>query len=185
VILVGDRRPEQRHDPVAHDLIDRALVAVDGLHHPFEHGVEELPGFFRILVGQQLHRPFQVREQDRDLLALPFEGTLGGEDLLGEVLGGVGLGGVESRPRHRVRGLGSAEPLTTLLAELGAELIRGAATRARSFEPSPTLLTEDGIAGVLVLAADTRHGRGRVLPFCSPRFSPSSRTGRVKVNVDP
>jgi hypothetical protein len=42
VILVGERRAEQRHDPVAHHLVDGALVAVHGLHHALEHGIEDL-----------------------------------------------------------------------------------------------------------------------------------------------
>ena len=32
-ILVGDGGAEQRHDAVAPELGDRALVAVDGVHH--------------------------------------------------------------------------------------------------------------------------------------------------------
>jgi hypothetical protein len=39
MVLVGDGRPEQRHDPVAHDLVDGTLVAMNGLHHPLEHRV--------------------------------------------------------------------------------------------------------------------------------------------------
>ena len=52
VILVGDGRAEERHDPVAHHLIDRALVAMDRLHHSFEHRVEDLSCFLGIAVGQ-------------------------------------------------------------------------------------------------------------------------------------
>ena len=96
VVLVGERRAEERHDAVAHHLVDRALVAVDGLYHALEDGVEELPGLLGVPVGQQLHGPLEVSEKYRDLLALAFEGGLGGEDLLGEVLRGVGLRGVES-----------------------------------------------------------------------------------------
>src|SRR5262245_39579258 len=47
VVLVGHRRAEEGHDPVAHHLVHRALVAVDGLHHPFEHGIENLARLFR------------------------------------------------------------------------------------------------------------------------------------------
>ncbi len=75
VILVGDRRTEQRHDPVAHHLVDGALVAVDGLHHPLEDRVEELPRLLGITVGEQLHRALEVGEEDRDLLALALEGS--------------------------------------------------------------------------------------------------------------
>jgi hypothetical protein len=42
VVLVGEWRAEERHDPVAHHLVHRALVAVDSLHHPLEDGVENL-----------------------------------------------------------------------------------------------------------------------------------------------
>src|SRR5215469_7237944 len=50
VILMGQGRPEQRHDAVAHDLVHRALVAVHGLHHPLEHWIEEFLGLLRIAV---------------------------------------------------------------------------------------------------------------------------------------
>jgi hypothetical protein len=92
VVLVGQRGAEQRHDPVAHDLIDGPLVAVDGLHHELEDGVEEFPRLLGVTVGEQLHRALEVGEEDRDLLALALESGLGGEDLLGEVPGRVGLG---------------------------------------------------------------------------------------------
>jgi hypothetical protein len=52
VILVSDWCTEQRHDPVAHDLIDSALVTMDRLHHVLEYGVEQLPGLLGISVGQ-------------------------------------------------------------------------------------------------------------------------------------
>jgi hypothetical protein len=38
VVLMRQRGAEERHDPVAHDLVDRPLVAVNGLHHALEHG---------------------------------------------------------------------------------------------------------------------------------------------------
>ena len=99
MVLVGERRAEQRHDPVAHDLVDGALVAVDGLHHPLEHGIEELPRLLGVAVGEQLHRALEVGEEHGDLLALALEGGLRGEDLLGEVLGGVGLGESNRAPQ--------------------------------------------------------------------------------------
>ena len=98
VVLVGERRAEQRHDPVAHDLVDRALVAVDRFHHVLEHRIEELARLLGIAVGEQFHRALQVGEQHGDLLALAFQGGLGGEDLLGQMLRGVGLGGGQAWP---------------------------------------------------------------------------------------
>jgi hypothetical protein len=97
VIFVGERRAEQRHDPVAHHLVDRSLVAVDGLHHPFEDWIENLARFLGIAIGEQLHRPLEVGEEHSHLFALPLEGALGVYDFLGEVLRRVGLGRCESR----------------------------------------------------------------------------------------
>ena len=74
MVLVGERRAEQRHDAVAHHLVDRALVAVDGLHHPLEDGIEELARLLGVAVGQELHRALEVGEEHGDLLALAFEG---------------------------------------------------------------------------------------------------------------
>jgi len=102
VILMGERRAEERHDPVAHDLIDGALVAVDRLHHPLEYRIEDLPRVLGIALGEQLHRAFQVGEEHRDLLALALEGGLRREDLLGKVLGRVGRRRLELR-RYRRR----------------------------------------------------------------------------------
>ncbi len=62
MVFVGERRAEKGHDPVAHHLIDGALVPVDGLHHVFEHGIEELACFFRISISEQLHRALKVGE---------------------------------------------------------------------------------------------------------------------------
>ena len=89
VILVGERRAEERHDPVAHDLVHGALVAVHRLHHVLEHRVEELARLLGVAVGQQLHRALEVGEEHRDLLALAFQRGLRVEDSLGEVLGSV------------------------------------------------------------------------------------------------
>jgi hypothetical protein len=96
-VLVGKRRAEQCHDPVAHDLVDGALVAVHGLHHVLDDGVEQLPRLLGVAVGEQLHRGLEVGKEDGDLFTLARQGGLRGEDLLGEVFGGVRLRGVEPR----------------------------------------------------------------------------------------
>ena len=57
------------------------------------HRVEELSRLLGVAVGEQLHRALEVGEEDGDLLALALQGGLRGEDLLGEVLGGVCVGG--------------------------------------------------------------------------------------------
>jgi hypothetical protein len=155
---------------------------MDGFHHALEHRVEELARLLGIAVGEELHRALEIGEQHGDLLPLALQGTLGAEDLLDEVLGGVAFRRAESRARHCRLGLGSAEPLPAPFAELGALLVCSSATRAASLEPSPTLLAEYGVAGVFLLAPGTRHGAppARLLVLL-----PSGRMGSVKLNVDP
>src|SRR5262245_12400137 len=65
---------------------------MDGVHHQREDWIDELARVLGIAIGEQLQRALEVGEEHRDLLALAFEGRLGGEDLFGEVLGGVALG---------------------------------------------------------------------------------------------
>jgi hypothetical protein len=67
------------------------------------------------VVGEELHGSLQVGEEDRDLLSLAFERRLGGEDLLGEVLRGVSLGGGRTNRSRGASGYG----LATLEAEAG------------------------------------------------------------------
>jgi hypothetical protein len=91
VVLVGDGGAEQRYDAVAHDLVHGPLVAVDGLDHAFEDGVQELPRLLRVTVGEQFHGALEIGEEDRYLLAFALEGRLRGEDFLGEVLRYIGV----------------------------------------------------------------------------------------------
>jgi hypothetical protein len=56
MVLMRDRRPEQRHDAVAQHLVDRPFVAMHRCHHALEHRVEELTCFLGVAIGQQLHR---------------------------------------------------------------------------------------------------------------------------------
>ena len=86
MIFVGERRAEQRHDAVAHHLIDGTFVTVDRVHHMLEDRIKQFASLLRITIRQQLHRPLHVSEQHRDLLALAFERTLGSQNLFGEVL---------------------------------------------------------------------------------------------------
>ena len=106
MVLMGNRRPEQRHNAITHDLIHRPLVAVYGLHHALEHWVEELAGLFGVTVGQQLHRALEIRKEHRDLLALTFQGAFGGEDFLGEVGRGVAARNLRTRRNSWRRGGG-------------------------------------------------------------------------------
>jgi hypothetical protein len=72
MIFVSKRSAEQRHDPIAHDLVDGAFVSMDRFHHPFEDRVEEIPCLLGITISEQLHRALEVSEKHGDLLALAF-----------------------------------------------------------------------------------------------------------------
>jgi hypothetical protein len=97
VVLMGERRTEQRHDPVAHDLVDSTLVVVHCFHHAFEHRVEDLARLFRVALREQFHRTLQIGEQHSDLLALTFNRFFGEQHALGKVLGDVLLWRGEAR----------------------------------------------------------------------------------------
>jgi hypothetical protein len=115
VVFVGEGSAEERHDAVAHHLVHRALIVMDGLHHAIQHRIEDSSRLLRVTVGEQLHRPLHVGEQDRDLFALAFEGTPRLQDLLGEVLGSVRLG------RDKTRSAGNRDGQTGRVCTLGTE----------------------------------------------------------------
>jgi hypothetical protein len=71
----GQRRPEQGHDAIPHDLIHRAFVLVHGRHHAIEDRIEQVPRLLGVTVGQQFHGAFEVGKQHGHLLALTFQGT--------------------------------------------------------------------------------------------------------------
>src|SRR5438309_296830 len=83
----GSARPLTGTGPraVAHDLVDRALVAVHGGHQALQHRVEQLARFLGVAVGQEFHGALEVGEQHRDLFALAFQGAAGGENFLGQI----------------------------------------------------------------------------------------------------
>jgi hypothetical protein len=114
MVLMRHRCPEQGHDAVAHNLVHRALVAMNCFHHVLEDRVEQLPRLFGVTIGQEFHRALEVREEHRHLLALALQGRFGGQDFLGEVLGGVGLRRCKARLWRSL--IGSRPPT------LGAEL---------------------------------------------------------------
>ena len=59
MIFMRDRRPEQGHNAIAHDLVHGPFIAVHGRHHALQYRIEELARLLRVAVGQQLHGPFQ------------------------------------------------------------------------------------------------------------------------------
>ena len=83
VILMGDRRPEQGHDPVAPELADRALEAVDFIHQDPAAAVHDPVDVFRVQLLRKGRKPGHVGEHDRYQLALALQGTAGGKDFIG------------------------------------------------------------------------------------------------------
>jgi hypothetical protein len=76
--------------PSPNTWVDCALVAMHGVHHAVQGGIQEPLGGFGVEVGDELGGAFQVGKQHRDLLALAFQGTPSGENLLGQMGGCVG-----------------------------------------------------------------------------------------------
>src|SRR5262245_28095247 len=128
---------------------------MDSPHHAFEHGVEELAGLLRVSVSQKLHRSLQVGEENGDLLALAFQGGLGGEDLLGQMLGRVGLGRRKAWLRTGGDLLAKLGP--TAVAKSTARRIDVATRGTRQPEACPAAVAEAGLGGVVLLALRAAH----------------------------
>ena len=73
MVLVRDRRAEQREDAVAGGLHDVAVVAMDRVHHQLERRIDDRARLLGIEVLHQLRRALDVGEQRRDRLALAVE----------------------------------------------------------------------------------------------------------------
>jgi hypothetical protein len=65
---------------------------VDALGEDREEAIHDLVPFLRIYLLGEIHRALHVGEKHRDLLALALDSGARREDLLGEVLRGVGAG---------------------------------------------------------------------------------------------
>ena len=70
MVLVRDRRAEQREDPVAGGLHDVAVVAMHRVDHQLQRRIDDRARFFGVEVLLQLGRALDVGEQRRDRLAL-------------------------------------------------------------------------------------------------------------------
>src|SRR6266851_10221274 len=70
MILVGLRRSEQGEDAVTGGLRDVSAIAAYRFHHQLQRWIYDVARLFRIEVLHQLHRAFDVSEQQRDCFAL-------------------------------------------------------------------------------------------------------------------
>src|SRR5262249_6879643 len=155
VILVRDRRAEERHDAVAGELVHRPLEAVHARGEDGEEAIDDPVPVLGIELLGELHRALHVGEEHRHLLALALHGGTGAEDLLGQVLRGVGAGIASDLVRERRR-----QNMPARGAELGGRAHGVAAARAAAGQRRPTLLAELRGRAVLVLAAGTPHCEG-------------------------
>ena len=85
VILVRDRSPEQRHDSVAEELIDRTLVLVNLGEHQVESSSHQAMDDLRVEPLAERSEARHIHEEHGDLLALALDCTLRDKNLLGEV----------------------------------------------------------------------------------------------------
>ena len=99
VILVSERRAEEGHDPVAHDLVHDTLVLVDSPDHALEHRIDELARLLGVAFREHLGRALEVRKQHSDLLALTFERALRAQDAIGQVARGIARRGAKATGR--------------------------------------------------------------------------------------
>ena len=168
VILMGQRGPEERHEPVAEELVDGALVAVDLGEGGLEELVDEDVHALRPQPFRQRGRADQVAEEHGDWLALAFQHAARGEDPLGEVARRVrGRRSAVGRSRRRRRGPRPAggDGVAALEAELRRVRELRAARGAGRGEPLPALVAELRPRRILVPTPRARHG-GLGNPSC-------------------
>jgi hypothetical protein len=146
MILVGDRRAEQRHDSVAGELIDGALEPMDAFAEDREEAIHDPVPFLGINL-LELHRALHVSEDDRHLLALALEGAAGSQDLLGEVFRGVGEW-VQWWPSFH----GLSDALSAVPAELFSRLVLRFAGCADEREASAAVGAEPPACSILPAA---------------------------------
>src|SRR5919201_6315110 len=189
MVLVRDRSAEEGHDPVARELVDGPLKAMDPFAEDGEEAVHDPPPLLRIASLGHLHRAHDVREQHRDLLALTLQEAAGAADLLREMVRRVGarIGALHHiRQRRRwLRRRGQAAP--ACVAEPLAGRVRGAATRtgSRAGQGGAAPAAESRVGGVGMAAGWTVHVRSeqrgdRVEGTRNPGTEIASRLGQPR-----
>ena len=173
MVLVGDRRTKQRHDPIAGELVHGPLETVNAVAEDREEVLHDPPPHLRVCLLGEIHRPHDVRKQHRDLLVLTVEVRTCTQDLLGQVTRGVGARlrhhhasscGMEPidrvclRPRSS-RGGSAVQRLPAGTTELLCARVLGTTLRAsgRRGQGSPALATKAGALEILMTAARAIH----------------------------
>jgi len=155
VVLVGDGGAEERHDAVAEELVDRALVAVHLGQHEVEGAAHEPMHFLGVEALGQRGEPRDVHEEHRHLLALALEGAAGGQNFLGEVLRRIRLWRREAAGRDA-----GLERPAALVAKPVAGRVWRLTRSADNLEARAAAAAEADTFGILVAAARTGHHSG-------------------------
>src|SRR5713101_6467645 len=151
MVLVSDRRPEQREDAIAGRLHDVTVVAMRRVDHQLQRGVDNRASLFRIEVAHQLGRTLDIREQRRHRLAL--------------AVGDVKAGWLWNRLRRECRLYRANRPLGRWFsewrrapaAESEADWIFGAAFRATLRHRSGALATKSHPLRIVEAAGVAEH----------------------------
>ena len=169
VVLVGDRRAEDRHHRVAHELLHEAVIARDRLGQHLEQRVLERPYLFRIEPLGERGEARQIGEEDRDLTAVGLVGRAGGSlaclgsrrfDRRQRLLSGRhGLPGVATA-------LGQGGAATRAEREVG--FARKPARGTGAGESPPTARAEREAGGTLETAGGTDHRSRQSKPGAAP-----------------
>src|SRR5262249_44134498 len=73
MVLMGQRRTENREDAIAGALHDVTVVAMDGADHQLQRRVNDSSSLLGVEVLHQVHRTFNIGEQGTDRFAFAFK----------------------------------------------------------------------------------------------------------------
>src|SRR5262249_31902319 len=145
---------KEGHQAIPQVLVHRPLVAVYCLSHEPQHLVHHLVHHLGVHLLCQLRGVSHISKQYRHLLALPFQGTARGENLLSQVPGGIRCWGGKTGCRSwRLRQIAA-----TRITETAPRWIHLAACRAYCFELGATGVTEPCSRRIRMLTLWTVHG---------------------------
>src|SRR5215813_2107276 len=150
MVLVGERRSEESHDPVAHHLAHRALKTVHGLHHELQDRIEYQAGLLGIAASEELHGIFEIGEEHCDLFVLALECGPAREDALRKMPGRVRVG--RNRLRYR-----RAQRRPALVAESMIGRVGGVTGGTQELESSAASAAELRAGEVVVFTSGTAH----------------------------
>ena len=149
MILMGHRRTEQSHHPVASELVDRPFVPVNLVHQDLEAPVHDLVDFFRVELLGDGSVICDVGEEDGYELAFAFDGASGREDLLGQVFRCVGLrlGVVDGRGFFR---------LPQVVATFSTEVVISEGSQSHSWDTA--IPVAPALSAELLRVTDSQSG---------------------------